>query len=640
MSRASFITIRSFQVLISHIGFELLLFLISEFAVRFVIPSPSTRTDQLKFLTIQGCILAVFTLLVNSFHHRPFLLACVTLFVLIRLVLIYFAANTDETQPDRHVSKPLRKSLNTENVVPMQWCPVDGEMHYYNHPLGPSQPEVGRSIQQRFTYSVKQQQAQCVSRAAYSPHHRTWNERSAYVPPNTSLNTTQRTTNRSSVQPLQVAPTTKLSRAPLKGAHMSDGGAEQRQGYLQYLSSIWGHRKPSECPPGISNSGNVCFVNSTLQNLAWTPGFLEALKEECSVKVEETPTASSKLELLKSLYSVLESCHVLPDSSTSFGAVSSASFLKRVSEIVPYLVAPPQSSQRQSQQDASEFLLWLLDNLACGSDTGSKSSDTAAEKNREECLQKLKSVNSRDNMSVYKPLMELAEADWILQSKKGSYLTREFFLGQIVEARECKICKRMSVNVEYFTVLPLPIPESQPGSSGYSLLDCFTCFSNVEELNSSNMMVCPCTAVGGGDDDELILTPGVRLAMLSRLPKRMIVQLSRFSYNMDLRAVQKKTTPITLPMTMDISPYLMESKLNSTMNGNGRKRTAKYTLYALCIHTGAQSTSYGHYLAYCRASNDRWYCFNDSSVSVVDSMQLELQTATVLQNAYLLFYTT
>lgn len=638
MPRANFFTIRSFYVLISNVGFELLLFLISEFAVRFIIPSPNRRAEQLKFLTIQSCILAVFTLLVYSFHHTPFLLTILTLFVFSRLLSIYITGTTDETQLDTHVSKPLRKSLNTESVVPLQLYPVDGATNYDYPSVGLPQGRMGSSLQQRFT-SLGTQQGLHASRAAY-PHHWTWKDKSPY---STSVTTTH-ITNRAPVQPLRVAPSTELSQAPLKGSHVAVSGAAHSQNYLQCISSLWAHSKPSECPPGISNSGNVCFVNSTLQTLAWTPGFLEALKKETTTNVEDTLTASSKVEVapfLKSLHSVLDSCHVLPDGSTTFDAVSSASFLKSVSELVPYLVAPPQSSQRQSQQDASEFLLWLLDNLGSGSDTSSKSkcsSDTltAAEKVREQCLQKLKSVSSKEMSSCSKPLLGLAEADWILQSEKGSYLTRQFFLGQIVEARECQICQMMSVNVEYFTVLPLPIPESQPGSSGYSLGECFANFGNVEELNSSNMMVCPCSSVGGSDSDELILTPGVRRAMLSRLPLRMIIQLSRFSYDTVLRAVQKKNTPIIIPMSIDISQYLMESKLDQP---TGRPGTTKYSLYALCIHTGAQSTSYGHYLAYCRASNDRWYCFNDSSVSTVDDMQQELQTATVLQNAYLLFYT-
>ena len=85
----------------------------------------------------------------------------------------------------------------------------------------------------------------------------------------------------------------------------------------------------------------------------------------------------------------------------------------------------------------------------------------------------------------------------------------------------------------------------------------------------------------------------------------------------------------------------MQNKL--TTNGNvgctERSATAIYTLYAICIHTGAQSTSFGHYIAYCRASNGVWYCFNDSYVSIVANIQQELQKPTVLKNAYLLYYT-
>ena len=336
---------------------------------------------------------------------------------------------------------------------------------------------------------------------------------------------------------------------------------------------------------------------------------------------------------------MLDRCHVLPDGVSSFSAVDSSLFLKDVSELAPYLVALPQSGQRQTQQDASEFLLWLLDNLesdaACSLSAVSSDVFSSAAQQREECLVQLCNANSDDIRTFREPLSKLAEADWTLQSNKGSHLTRDLFLGQMVEARVCQKCKKMSVNVEYFTVLPLPIPESQQGSIGGSLIDCFKCFGTVEELTSSNMMVCSCSPAGS--QHEMILTPGMRLAMLSRLPKRMIIQLTRFSYDTALKSARKNATPITLPTSIDTTPYLMESKLK---NGSAirSERRAVYTLYALCVHTGAQSTSFGHYVAYCRVPNGTWYCFNDSYVSVVANMEQELQTATVLQNAYLLFY--
>ena len=627
----------------------MLLFLLSELIVRFIIPSPSRRTERLKLLVIQGCVLTVAVLLLNLFHHKPFLLVCVTIFIFIRLVSTI--ASEPNGAPHVHISKRLRKNTNVDGTSPMHWGHEWGQptltvgsqpttlTHRPNTDTTTSLPQarVGNTLLQRSTVGGGAKMQQNSHRTHNSQQGAsTWGANSRYP---------------TRVQPQGVTDFNTVTQGPQKGTHVGTAVPASHQGtshgypshiYLQYISS-WLPKKPSECPPGISNSGNACFINSTLQTLAWTPGFIDNLKIACGTQQSSSSVSPTKVQLLKSLQSVLEQCHVVPNGSSTFSTINSSEFLNAVSELVPYLVAPPQSRHQQTQQDASEFLLWLLDNMegiAASSMLNVSSDDlTSAEQKKELCYLKLHNANSNDIETYGEPLTELARADWVLQSKEGSFLTREFFLGQMVEARECQNCNRMSVNVEYFTVLPLPIPDSQPHSERRSILDCFDRFSTVEELNSSNMMVCSCSP--SGENGEMILTLGKRLAMLSRLPKRLIIQLSRFSYNTALKCAQKNATPITFPTSFDISPYLMESKLttNGTAACTGSSKTAFYTLYSICMHTGAQSTSFGHYLAYCKASNGVWYCFNDSYVSVVANMEQELQKATVLQNAYLLYYT-
>ena len=636
-------------VFLSDVGTEVLLFLLSELIVRFIIPFPSRRNDRLKLLVIQGCLLAVAILLLHMFHHKPFVLLCVTIFIFIRLVSTI--ASEPSGAPHVHVSKQLRKNANMDSTSPIQWDQVCRQPTFtsgYQPVSVPHRPNTsttsglpqataGTTLLQRWTAGDGKRMQQ-ISNRTLEPQQVTSTCGANYRYPTV-------------LQPQGVADSNTPNHSPQKGtyvgtavstSHQESSHGYLSQSYLQYISS-WLPKKPSECPPGISNSGNVCFINSTLQTLAWTPGFIDNLKIACDMEMSSSPDPTTKAQLLKFLHSVLKQCHVLPDKSKSFSAINSSKFLNAVSELVPYLVAPPQSRHRQTQQDASEFLLWLLDNME-GSVPGPASdvsSDvfTSAERKKELCHLQLRQANSYDIETYGEPLTELARADWILQSKEVSFLTRELFLGQMVEARECQNCGRMSVNVEYFTVLPLPIPESLPDSVRQSVLDCFDRFSTVEELNSSNMMVCPCSP--SGKDGEVILTPGKRLAMLSRLPKRLIIQLTRFSYNTALKCAQKNATPIVIPTSINIGPYLMENKLskNAPTISSERSKTAAYTLYSICIHTGAQSTSFGHYLAYCQTSSGVWYCFNDSYVSVVPNMEQELQRPTVLQNAYLLYYT-
>lgn len=641
-----FFSIRVFTAFLSKLGTEILIFLGSELIVRFIIPSPTRRADQLKLLGTQACILVLATLLL-VFYHIPLLLFLVTVFVCVRFISIYSSEVPEVTgAPHVHVSKPLRKSITSDNMVPVQSWHAGRE--------GISRP--GVSYHQPFLHAqansiasrtgVSESAAQMVQQ----PHYRTSHHHTVPHQPKQETSSSgvksRYPTSDNRLPHGGVATSNTLNRFPLKSPQYATsipasheyGRAYPSQSYLQYVSSFWNHKRPSQCPPGISNSGNVCFINSTLQALAWTPGFIEKLKS--TTEIQATLENSSKIELLKSLHSLLDKCRVLPDGVSHFSTVTLSEFLKGVSELAPGLVASPQGSNRQFQQDASEFLLWLLDITECdaphsGSQNSSEVCESATQR-KDECHLLLYNASADDISTCRKPLSELAEADWTLQSNKGSFLTHDLFLGQMVEARECQNCKKMSVNVEYFTVLPLPIPQCKEGSVRQSLTDCFNTFSTVEELNSSNMMVCSCHS--NGDKEELSLTPGRRLAMLSRLPKRMIIQLTRFSYNKELRRAQKNSTPISITMSIDVTPFLMESKLR-TESAVTRKKPQVYSLYALCIHTGAQSTSFGHYVAYCRAANNVWYRFDDSYVSAVADMEQELQTAQVLQNAYLLFYT-
>ncbi|CAL1537349.1 unnamed protein product, partial [Lymnaea stagnalis] len=56
----------------------------------------------------------------------------------------------------------------------------------------------------------------------------------------------------------------------------------------------------------------------------------------------------------------------------------------------------------------------------------------------------------------------------------------------------------------------------------------------------------------------------------------------------------------------------------------------RYNLYAMSCHTGILGG--GHYVAYAKNTNDRWYCYNDSSCKEVSEQQLDKNSA------YILFY--
>ena len=630
------VIVHMFYAFLSNLGSELLVLLFSEMAVRFIIPLRTKRSDQLRVCVIQGCILAISTLFLHLFHHKPFLLLLVTIILFLQFLSTYAREPEEETQKV-HVSKRLPNTMNRAGgAEPMQWSPTEwADTVASGNTSQPATQWPQSNTHVRITLAP----APVVRNGGKAQYrHRSVGHSLNSDHPSSSVHNA-RPSMRSLRTASQAFGPNELSRGPLKGSPTKGTSYP----FLKYVSTFWDKPKPSRCPPGILNTGNICFISSTLHSLTWTPGFLDKLRTVCRPKEQSDSPVSAKLQLLRSLYTVLDKCHVLSDSLKSYSTVDSSPFLNKVSESVPYLVTPTHRSYGQTQQDASEFLLWLLDNLH-GDEESPKSHEStddfkSAQQKKEKCFLQLKGASSHDIPRCRGIFTELAQTDWILQSTEASCLTRELFLGQIMEARECQNCRKMSVNVEYFTVLPLPIPNFDSDSGTLSLTDCFGSFSAAENLTSSNMMVCSCSPHGSNGQDEAVLTPGVRLAMLSRPPKRMVIQLTRFSYNTTYKSAQKNTLPILLPTTLDISPYLMEHKLISNGSSSEKPKTKEYSLYAVCIHTGAQSTSYGHYLAYCRASNGVWYCYNDSYVSVIEDMERELQTPVLLQNAYLLLYT-
>ena len=62
---------------------------------------------------------------------------------------------------------------------------------------------------------------------------------------------------------------------------------------------------------------------------------------------------------------------------------------------------------------------------------------------------------------------------------------------------------------------------------------------------------------------------------------------------------------------LDLSKYVIGYDPNSF----------KYELYGICNHSGGVMG--GHYYAYVKNANNKWYTFNDASVSEISESQLK-----------------
>ena len=156
-----------------------------------------------------------------------------------------------------------------------------------------------------------------------------------------------------------------------------------------------------------------------------------------------------------------------------------------------------------------------------------------------------------------------------------------------------------SKTYEDFTCLSLEIPKDQT-----SIYDCLNSYTKTEILSGNNAF----NHLGKLIQVEKRLT-------LDKLPNNLIIHLKRFEFTSSNRG--KINTLVSFPIIdLDLSSY----------------NHGKYDLYAIANHSGGLSG--GHYYAYCLDSfENKWYTFNDSSVSSISSEDL------VTSNAYLLFYT-
>ena len=316
-----------------------------------------------------------------------------------------------------------------------------------------------------------------------------------------------------------------------------------------YSSPSSAYHTPSS-PPGLVNAGNTCFLNSIIQCLAHSdfklPNLLNDLALSTSVLSEvHTP-------LVQSLLTIMEQCNSLHGRP-----IDMTELLLSISLLAPNLVAPRDagggSYSYQSQQDAAEFLLWLLDTLhsmyrmtqSGRNSTQGQSAEqkiillSALEQERSRLVKDIEIVNSSNVQASSSLLQKLSEVDLKLYEHKENSPVRDLCYGQLIEARECQQCRKISVNVEYFAILPVPVPSS---SSTLELTDCFRVFSEVEDLTQdTNMLHCLCALSESHTRGTGQLTPGKRLALLGKLPNRLLLQLTRFSYD-----VQKKVRSMTL----------------------------------------------------------------------------------------------
>ncbi|XP_058890948.1 ubiquitin carboxyl-terminal hydrolase 33-like isoform X5 [Acipenser ruthenus] len=244
--------------------------------------------------------------------------------------------------------------------------------------------------------------------------------------------------------------------------------------------------------------------------------------------------------------------------------------------------------------------------------------------------------------------------------KKYRSVISDVFDGTIVSSVQCLTCDRVSVILETFQDISLPIPGKEDlaklhssthqtslakaGSCGeayapqgwvsfvmeyikrfvvscspswfwgpvVTLQDCLAAFFARDELKGDNMYSC---------EKCKKLRNGVKFCKVQSLPEILCIHLKRFRH--ELMFSTKIGTHVSFPLEgLDLQPFLAK---------DCAAQTTSYDLLSVICHHGTASS--GHYIAYCRNDlNSQWYEFDDQSVTEVS--ESSVQNA----EAYVLFY--
>ena len=111
-------------------------------------------------------------------------------------------------------------------------------------------------------------------------------------------------------------------------------------------------------------------------------------------------------------------------------------------------------------------------------------------------LFQIEGANGLNSDSYAEPIQRLSDLEWLTYKERNNSAVDDLFTGQLVEAQHCIACNRISVGIQTFNVLPVPIVEPRQLNGLVYLEDCFAKFGNIEDLYGSEGLRCEtCNAV-------------------------------------------------------------------------------------------------------------------------------------------------
>ncbi|KAG0463484.1 hypothetical protein HPP92_019553 [Vanilla planifolia] len=180
---------------------------------------------------------------------------------------------------------------------------------------------------------------------------------------------------------------------------------------------------------------------------------------------------------------------------------------------------------------------------------------------------------------------------------------KQIFGGVLLSQVKCLSCKEESNKNDEIMDISLDLYESN------SLKDALIRFFQPEVLDGSNKYSC---------ERCKNLSIARKQMFLLRAPNVLVIQLKRFE---GIHGGKIHRT-IEFEEVLELSNYMHKSAMDSR---------SKYSLFGSIVHSGHSPDS-GHYYAYIKDSSGRWYCCNDTHISLSSSREV------LSEKVYILFY--
>ncbi|GMH15477.1 hypothetical protein Nepgr_017318 [Nepenthes gracilis] len=352
-------------------------------------------------------------------------------------------------------------------------------------------------------------------------------------------------------------------------------------------------------PRGLINSGNLCFLNATLQSLLSCSPFVQLLQELQFLNIPKVdyPTLNAFVNFVSEFVfpsgsSVKKKGTTIIVTGRPFSPVMFDDVLKNFTPDVPSGI-----SGRSRQEDAQEFLSFVMDHMhdellkVVGRFSGKNGRNSSLISSLED--DEWETVGRRNKSAVTRT-----------QSFVPSQLSAIFGgqLRSVVKARG----NRASATVQPFLLLHLDIfPDAV-----HTVEDALRLFSAPETLEG----YCASTTGKAG------IVSASKSVKIQTLPKIMILHLMRFGYGS--QGSTKLHKPVHFPLELVLGRELFVSPA---------KEGRKYELVATITHHGREPSK-GHYTADACYHTGQWLRFDDASVAVVPSSKV------LHDQAYILFY--